>query len=345
TPPAKCTMIYVNGVDGTALNTCITDPFHTDCGDSIVDNTFASARAERIDLCAATNDPFNTACNIDNFTSMNDEARDTYCLTIAPNGDVDCAGTGTGGDVTIRTTEICGVPVQLETNNPFAPLCGTGNGVERVAFCLLPGQSTNPNCETDEAVLCAANPFGTTLGQAADVNCITPSSGDYSSNRKDLVDACREGTTLPAGTTCTTAINNCNANPFNPTAFSGVACDATAFADSITSYCTSPETTWNASCNTMANDSTQNAVTVARSGVCAANGAIMTGTVADDVAAGESLFDAKCLALTGTTDLVTITAAQTDYCAADANPWQGDCDNVAMANGGVNTVVTARNNV
>ena len=344
TPPAKCTMIYVNGVSGTALNTCITDPFHTDCGDSIVDNTFASARAERIELCAATNDPFNTACEIDNFPSMNDAARDTYCQNTALPAD----GLTDGEGCFSRKAEICTDASETATYNPFASLCRDDSGIAglRGTFCTAitdAGGPPNPNCETAEVTLCGANPFGTNLGTDATVDC----TAGYATQRKTLADACRDGDTPANGATCTIAINNCNANPFGETApTGGVACDPLAFADARTAYCIDPATTWNASCDAMAGDVTVgNDVTAVRSGVCAANGAI-TGATAGDVAAGESLFHAAtCLTLTATADAMTITAAQTDYCAADANPWQGDCDNVAMANGGVNTVVTARNNV
>ncbi|MCA8833636.1 MAG: hypothetical protein K8953_01000, partial [Proteobacteria bacterium] len=339
TVTAGCDTAYLNGVDGLTVATCNANPFDT-ANDCATNSAFDAERTARNTLCAAdASTAFDTRCEIAEFGDDNEVNRNTYCReTALPAEGVASANCGDA-----RFTAICGDTTQVETNNPFAPLCGTTNTAERAAFCLLGSMQTdNPNCSEDVMAQCNRNPFGTTLGKDGTINC----TADYAGQRKILADACRPATvdtTLAVfandGATCTDAINNCNANPF------GNGCDADAFADARTSYCTDPATTWQGACDASADESTQNAVTVARSGVCAANGAIMTGTVADDVADGESLFHADCLALTGVTDLVTINAARTDYCANDDNPWQGNCDTVAGLNSGDNAVVTARNDV
>ena len=315
-PPTKCTTIFANGVDGTTLDTCVADPFHTDCGASIVDDTFAAARTERTALCVATNDPFNTACEIANFADNNDAERDTYCQNTA----LPAAG-ATDGHCEDRKTEICVTTTATATYNPFAPLCRDDSGIAglRDTFCNLGEQSANTNCETDAAVLCAANPFGTKLGTAATVDCTTGNT--YDGNRKALVDACRNGDTLPSGATCTVAINNCNANPFNPTAFSGSVCDAAAFADAQVAYCVKPENAWHADCDAL--DVNTETVQQARGGVCVNNLAI-TGATANNVAAGMSLFHADCAGETDSNGL-TVADARIAYCAQPDNTWQDNC--------------------
>ncbi|MCA8835420.1 MAG: hypothetical protein K8953_10085, partial [Proteobacteria bacterium] len=167
-PPVKCTTIYVDGstATGTSVATCIADPFNVGCGVSIVDNTFAAARTERTALCSATNDPFNAACEIDQFPTMNEANRNTYCRETALPAE---GGAGENCGDAIKTA-ICGATA---THNPFAPLCSDDgdNAASRGTFCSLSEQNATPNCRSDVATLCTANPFGTKLGTAADVDC------------------------------------------------------------------------------------------------------------------------------------------------------------------------------
>nr|MCA8833968.1 hypothetical protein [Pseudomonadota bacterium] len=160
-----------------------------------------------------------------------------------------------------------------------------------------------------------ANPFGTKLGTAADVDC----TASYATERKTLADTCR---TTPSGTGCTVAINNCNANPF------GDACDAVAFADAQEPYCLKSENAWHADCNTLAEASSgADTVKQARNDICLDNLAIVTGTSSSDVAAGASLFNTVCAGATsvdGTTR--TIDTEQLAHCIDDENAWHANCD-------------------
>ncbi len=341
-----CDTTYINGgTDGSTVEACNANPFLTDCA---TNGAFASAQTALTELCVATNDPFNTKCaNITNnpdFADNNDVARDTYCQNTA----LPAAG-DTGEHCADRKAEICVTVGATATYNPFAPLCRDDSAIAtaRDTFCQAitsAGGPANPNCSIVEADLCAANPFGTKLGTAATVDC---TAGTYDGNRKALVDACRNGDTLPSGATCTVAINNCNANPFNPTAFSGEACDPAAFADAQVAYCVKSENAWHADCGTLA-DASSGAGTVkqARYDICLDNGAIMTGTEANDVAAGASLFDTLCAGATavdGTTR--TIAIEQMAYCVKSDNAWNANCNTLADASSGADTVKQARNDI
>ncbi|MCA8834008.1 MAG: hypothetical protein K8953_02885, partial [Proteobacteria bacterium] len=309
-----CDTTYINGADGTSVEDCNANPFLTDCA---AIGSFASAQTARTNLCSPTNDPFNTACEIANFADNNDANRDTYCQNTA----LPAAG-ATDGHCEDRKTEICVTTTATATYNPFAPLCRDDSGIAglRDTFCNLGEQSANTNCGADAAVLCAANPFGTKLGTAATIDCTTGNT--YDGNRKAVVDACRNGDTVPGGATCTVAINNCNANPFNPTAFSGSVCDAAAFADAQVAYCVKPANAWHADCDAL--DMNTETVQQARGDVCVNNLAI-TGATANDVAAGMSLFHADCAGETAT-DGTTVVNARLEHCKEPANAWQNNCN-------------------
>ena len=322
TTAGDCTTTFIDGSDtGTTVAMCFADPFNTDCGaNNVVDDSFATARDERNTLCAATGSPFDALCVIDTFANSNDANRDTYCLTIALENDVDCAGTRSGGDTTDRLAEICGA---TDTHNPFALLCGD-NTANRMTFCGLGTQSGNLDCLTDEAMLCARNPFGTNLGPAATVDCIAPSTGSYAAERLALAEACRTGATPANGATCTVAIDRCNANPFSDTVFNGGECDRVAFEGAHAPYCAADANPWQTNCDTVAMENgSVNAVDTARTTVCLENRAIITNTVT--LAAGDSLFnDALCGAVVITSG-TTIAEARTAWCTVGDNIFDTDC--------------------
>ena len=207
TQTVGCDTTYINGVSGTTVEACNADPFLADCA---AIGSFASAQATLNDLCVATNDPFNAACEITGFANNNDANRDTYCGETA----LPTEGMTDGVGCFSRKADIC-TNDAAATYNPFAKLCDDDSGIAtaRGTFCtttLVVDVQSNPDCTALEATLCAANPFGTKLGTTADVNC----TSGYATERKTLADACREETALPTDTTCTIAINNCNADPF-----------------------------------------------------------------------------------------------------------------------------------
>ena len=318
--PPRCDTTYLNGVDGQTIATCNANPFNT-ANDCATNPAFDAERTAREELCVATNDPFNTACenimNVANFTDNNKAARDTYCGETA----LPAAG-DTGGHCADRKAGICVTTTETATYNPFAPLCGNDSGIDtaRGTFCNLDAQSANTNCGAVVATLCTANPFGTNLGTAANVDCTDSTNGTiYAGNRKALADACRDGTTLPAGTACTVAINKCNADPFN----SANACDALAFANAQEAYCVKTANAWNMVCDTL--DGSTPAVQQARGDVCIANGAI-TGASGGSAVAGASFFATICDTETGSTG--TVADARIAHCVDDANAWNTVCDNL-----------------